>query len=154
MATDSFGHKQALARRMGIMYVIWNHQIWSPGPDSTWRAYTGTNPHTDHVHISLSWAGARAETSFWSGTVVQGLPGDDQFSHGGSGHGGGYDWPPAGGDDASTPTTTPPHRSRAPRPTTTTSTTVPHATTTVAHTTSTTASPSEQAGGGQVGAGP
>ena len=159
MATDSYGHKQALARRMGIMYVIWNHQIWSPGPDSTWRPYTGTNPHTDHVHISLSWAGARAETSFWSGTVVPGLPGDDQFNHGGGGHGGGYDWPATGGDDTSTPTTAPsPNgRSHPPRSTTTSSTsttTVWHASTTVPHTTSTTTPRSQQPGGGQVGAGP
>jgi hypothetical protein len=74
-ATDQYGHKHAMARRMGIMYVIWNHSIWSAyEADAGWQPYTGTNPHTDHVHISLSWAGARAETSFWSGTVVPGLP--------------------------------------------------------------------------------
>lgn len=148
MATDSYGHKQALARRMGIMYVIWNHQIWSPGPDSTWRPYTGSHPHTDHVHISLSWAGARAETSFWSGTVVPGLPGDGQYT---DGHGGrGYNWPPSGGDDwtpatpttpttPSTPTTAPRSRpSRSPGPTTsTTSTTMPTTSTTAASTSST-----------------
>ncbi|MBV8690163.1 MAG: hypothetical protein JOY57_00780, partial [Actinobacteria bacterium] len=151
MATDSFGHKQALARRMGIMYVIWNHQIWSPGPDSTWRPYTGSNPHTDHVHISLSWAGARAETSYWSGTVVPGLPGDDQF-RGGSGSGGtsgGHQWDSSAGDHWSgpTPTTTP-----TTAPSTSTSTTVPHrrheypapTSTTVARSTTTTA-PLQQA---------
>src|SRR5581483_6691925 len=113
MATDAYGHKQALARRMGIMYVIWNAQIWSPGPDSTWRPYTGSNPHTDHVHISLSRAGARAETSYWSGTVVPGLPGDDQYSGGGggggggSGGGGGHQWDGTAGDHwPSTPSTT------------------------------------------------
>jgi hypothetical protein len=74
-ATDSYGHPHALARRMGIMYVIWNHQIWGAYQASAgWRPYDGSNPHTDHVHISLSWAGARAETSFWSGHVVPGLP--------------------------------------------------------------------------------
>jgi hypothetical protein len=74
-ATDSYGHRHALARRMGIMYVIWNNQIWSAyRADAGWQAYTGANPHTDHVHISLSWAGARAETSYYSGKVVPGLP--------------------------------------------------------------------------------
>ena len=74
-ATDAAGHRYALARRMGVMYVIWNQQIWGAyDADSGWRPYEGDNPHTDHVHISLSWAGARGETSFWSGTVVTGLP--------------------------------------------------------------------------------
>jgi hypothetical protein len=74
MATDSHGNKDALVRRMGIMYVIWNHQIWSAyRAGAGWRPYTGSSPHTDHVHISLSWAGALAKTSFWSGTVVEGL---------------------------------------------------------------------------------
>jgi hypothetical protein len=70
-ATDAQGHKFALARRMGIMYVIWNHQIWGAyAANDGWRPYDGDNPHTNHVHISLSWAGARGETSFWSGQVL------------------------------------------------------------------------------------
>jgi hypothetical protein len=75
LATDSYGHQHALARRMGVMYVIWNQHIWHAyRADLGWQPYTGTSPHTDHVHISLSWAGARAETSYYSGTVVRGLP--------------------------------------------------------------------------------
>ena len=70
-ATDAQGHKFALARRMGIMYVIWNHQIWGAySANEGWRPYDGDNPHTNHVHISLSWAGARGETSYWSGAVL------------------------------------------------------------------------------------
>ncbi len=70
-ATDAQGHPFALARRMGIMYVIWNHQIWGAyDANQGWRPYDGDNPHTNHVHISMSWAGARAETSFWSGEVL------------------------------------------------------------------------------------
>jgi peptidoglycan hydrolase-like protein with peptidoglycan-binding domain len=48
------------------MYVIFNKQIWrgySPG----WTSYTGASPHTDHIHISLTWNGARGHTSFWTG---------------------------------------------------------------------------------------
>ena len=55
-----------MAARLGIMYVIYNRKIWasySPG----WRDYTGADPHTSHIHISLSWNGARAHTSFWTG---------------------------------------------------------------------------------------
>ena len=70
-ATDAQGHTFALARRMGVMYVIWNHQIWGAySANDGWRPYDGDNPHTNHVHISLSWAGARGETSFWSGAVL------------------------------------------------------------------------------------
>jgi len=57
-----------MAARLGIMYVIYNHKIWSsysPG----WRDYSGYDPHTSHVHVSLSWNGARADTSFWTGKV-------------------------------------------------------------------------------------
>ncbi|MPZ97620.1 MAG: hypothetical protein GEU96_22555 [Propionibacteriales bacterium] len=70
LATDKDGHKYAMARRLGIQYVIWNKRIWgSYAASSGWRRYTGANPHTDHVHFSLSWAGARKETSFWTGST-------------------------------------------------------------------------------------
>lgn len=67
LATDSAGNRHALARRMGIMYVIWNRQIWSAYRISEgWRPYTGASPHTDHMHISMSWDGALGRTSFWA----------------------------------------------------------------------------------------
>jgi hypothetical protein len=68
--TDTYGNRYAMARRLGIQYVIWNHKIWGAYSASAgWRKYTGANPHTDHVHISFTWAGARAKTSFWTGKV-------------------------------------------------------------------------------------
>lgn len=37
-----------------IKYVIWNRRIFSSSiAPWTWRAYTGTDPHTNHVHISV-----------------------------------------------------------------------------------------------------
>jgi hypothetical protein len=70
-ATDAYGNKFAQARRLGIMYVIWNHRIWSASSaGSGWRPYTGADPHTGHMHISLSWAGAQKKTSYWTGTVA------------------------------------------------------------------------------------
>ena len=60
---DARGRRFARARRLGIMYLIWNKRIWSPWEG--WRAYTGSSPHRDHVHFSFSWAGARKKTSFW-----------------------------------------------------------------------------------------
>ncbi|MEZ4222187.1 MAG: MYXO-CTERM sorting domain-containing protein [Polyangiaceae bacterium] len=73
LAKDEHGNACALARRTGMMYFIWNKQIWgayrSPnGSCATagWKAYTGTNPHTDHVHFSWAWPGAKKQTSFWT----------------------------------------------------------------------------------------
>lgn len=58
------------ARRTGIMYLIWNRQIWSSYRRAEgWRPYRGANPHTDHVHFSFSWAGAMQRTSWWTGIV-------------------------------------------------------------------------------------
>jgi hypothetical protein len=77
-ATDKHGNKHAIARRVGIMYIVWNRRMWgawNPG----WETYcvqkgnkcvdpddgSVKHPHRDHMHISFSWPGARKETSFW-----------------------------------------------------------------------------------------
>ncbi|MCW2748910.1 MAG: hypothetical protein JWR83_20 [Aeromicrobium sp.] len=55
------------ARRLGIMYIIYNKKIWA-----IYREREGWRPsydHVDHVHISFSWNGARGNTSFWTGKV-------------------------------------------------------------------------------------
>jgi hypothetical protein len=58
------------------MYMIWDAKIWkSYQADKGWQRYTGASPHTDHVHFSLSWAGAYAKTSYWTGTVAPVMPG-------------------------------------------------------------------------------
>src|SRR5262249_4156300 len=62
------GQRGEMASRLGVMYIIYNRKIWasySPG----WRTYTGADPHTTHIHVSLSWNGARAHTSYWTGRV-------------------------------------------------------------------------------------
>lgn len=65
------------ARRLGVMYVIWNRYIWvNTRNGATWQEYTGPVPHTDHVHVSLSWAGAYERTSWWTGVA---LPGEAEF---------------------------------------------------------------------------
>jgi hypothetical protein len=133
-ATDQYGHRNALARRLGVMYVIWNQQIWGAySADAGWRPYSGDSPHTDHVHISLSWAGARAETSFYSGQVVAGLPGDAPAPSPDGSLGSRGSRPPTstttstvtgdGGRRRRPPPTTTTTTTRPPRPTTTTSTT-------------------------------
>jgi peptidoglycan hydrolase-like protein with peptidoglycan-binding domain len=62
------GEPGELAARLGVMYVIYNHKIWA-GYAPGWRRYDGADPHTSHIHISLTWNGARAHTSFWTGRV-------------------------------------------------------------------------------------
>ena len=67
LATDAHGNQYALARRLGIMYVIWDRHIWSAyNASAGWRPYSGSNPHTGHVHISLSRRGGDKLTTFWS----------------------------------------------------------------------------------------
>ena len=61
---DGRGNRYARARRIGMMYMIWNRRIWFPWEG--WSAYSGSSPHTDHVHFSFSWPGARKKTTFWN----------------------------------------------------------------------------------------
>jgi hypothetical protein len=61
----------AMARRFGINYIIWNRKIWGVYSSSKgWVAYTGSVPHTDHVHFSFSWDGAMKRTSWWTGKAT------------------------------------------------------------------------------------
>jgi hypothetical protein len=71
LATDNHGNQAANARRLGVMYIIWNHRIWgSYAANSGWRAYNGSDPHTGHVHFSFTWAGAEKRTSWWTKSVA------------------------------------------------------------------------------------
>jgi len=66
------------ARRLGVMYIIWNEHVWNnTSSNAQWRDYTGPVPHTDHVHVSLTWAGAYERTSWWTGVA---LPGEAEVS--------------------------------------------------------------------------
>jgi hypothetical protein len=82
-ATDKQGNRHAMARRMGIMYVIWDDHIYSAYNGFTKRLYTTCDPrskcskttrHRDHVHVSLSRAGAAAQTSFYRARNVPSVP--------------------------------------------------------------------------------
>jgi hypothetical protein len=81
LATDKAGNRYANARRLGVMYVIWNNKMWSSYRTSEgWRPYStcATTPsaaydtacHRNHIHISLSWEGAMGRTSFWTKSVA------------------------------------------------------------------------------------
>ena len=75
LATDSYGNTYAMAKRLGVMYIIWDHQMWRAYSNSEhqanhWDPYVGVSGHTDHVHFSFGWNGARKATSFWTGVVA------------------------------------------------------------------------------------
>lgn len=55
------------ARRLGIMYVIYDEKIW--GVYNTEGGWRPSRDHRDHVHVSFSWNGARGNVSFWTGRV-------------------------------------------------------------------------------------
>ncbi len=69
LATDEHGNTHAVARRLGIMYIIWNRQIWA-AYRPYWRPYrcngTPSSCHTNHIHFSFSWPGARKQTTWWT----------------------------------------------------------------------------------------
>jgi len=79
-ATDRAGNAHARARRMGVMYVIWNDHMYSawdryeaePYRSSSCpriRTCSATLRHRDHVHISLTRQAARGGTSWYSGRL-------------------------------------------------------------------------------------
>ena len=80
-ATDEYGNQYAMARRLGIMYIIWNKKIWGAyAADEGWRCYYAcpgkpssynNDPHTGHVHVSFDWAGALKHVTYWGYGLVQ-----------------------------------------------------------------------------------
>lgn len=78
MRTDARGNPFAMARRLGVMYVIYYNKIWGAW-SGQWEEYLDCDSrpsaahdnlcHRDHMHISLSWNGAIGHTSFWSKQV-------------------------------------------------------------------------------------
>ena len=81
LAPDREQRGYAIARRLGVMYLIWNNRIWSTSrADEGWRPYSDcaghpersadSRCHRDHLHISLSWEGARGVTSYWTGRAA------------------------------------------------------------------------------------
>ncbi len=75
---DAEGNEHALARRTGIMYIIWNDRMWASYDRFEVKDYsvsvackrtrtcTKTARHRDHVHISLSKPGGRGDTSWYT----------------------------------------------------------------------------------------
>ena len=82
LATGPSGEPAELARRMGVMYVIWNDKIWASYDQFRVRAYRSSSckrlatcsrtlRHRDHMHISLTRPGGNGRTSWYAGRVPQ-----------------------------------------------------------------------------------
>lgn len=60
-----------------IKYVIWDRRIMSGagGPSPwVWRAYTGANQHTQHLHLSVVSGAAGDNTAAWAGITPTEAP--------------------------------------------------------------------------------
>jgi hypothetical protein len=75
-APDDLGQPHALARRMGIMYIIWDDTMYASYEGFVPRRYLSsgcrsrrscspTLRHRDHMHISLTRQGAKGLTSWY-----------------------------------------------------------------------------------------
>lgn len=80
-ATDKAGNAHALARRMGVMYVIWNDHMYASYRGFEKRDYlssscrslkrcSATLRHRNHMHLSLSRPGGKGRTSWYAGRVA------------------------------------------------------------------------------------
>jgi hypothetical protein len=45
-----------------IKYIIWNRRIWQW---NGWQAYSGTNPHTSHLHLSVKATSIADDRTQW-----------------------------------------------------------------------------------------
>jgi hypothetical protein len=75
-APDDTGEPHALARRMGVMYVIWNDRMYAAYDGFVAKRYLSSScrnrrtcsptlRHRDHMHISLTRQGAKGLTSWY-----------------------------------------------------------------------------------------
>jgi peptidoglycan hydrolase-like protein with peptidoglycan-binding domain len=58
-----------------IKYLISNRRIWNPAISKAWRVYTGTNPHTEHMHVSAVKGTLADDARDWDlGEILSGEP--------------------------------------------------------------------------------
>lgn len=63
---------QSNAVELQVAYIIWNHNQWSWARRAEgWRPYTLANKHIDHIHVDLSWEGARNPSPLFQQGVTE-----------------------------------------------------------------------------------
>lgn len=81
LAPDDTGQPSALARRMGVMYLIWDDQMYASYDGFVAKRYLSsgcrnrrtcspTLRHRDHLHVSLTRQGAKGVTSWYVAQAV------------------------------------------------------------------------------------
>lgn len=60
-----------------IKYVIWDRRIWNP--TAGWRVYSGANPHTSHLHLSVVASPACDSTAPWAG-ITSAVPPEENMA--------------------------------------------------------------------------
>lgn len=85
--------EQCIDESRPTSYVVYNREIWSRTKDFKPRPYTGDNPHTDHIHVSIQY-GDHWESADWvwnissfekgSGSASRGGASDDMNEFGGA----------------------------------------------------------------------
>lgn len=58
------------ADKLGIQMVIWDRWLWSPSRSPRSRAYTGSHPHHDHLHVEITPEAARMELPWYQGNMT------------------------------------------------------------------------------------
>ena len=74
LAPDANGNYSANARRLGVQQILWWDRCWNTDDDrgvvSAGRMRKCGIGHFDHVHVDLTFRGARGRTSYWGGRPV------------------------------------------------------------------------------------
>lgn len=74
-----------------LWYIIWNRKLYSNTYDWVPRAYTGSNPHTDHMHIEIyQTTTAEDWTGYWGISPSGTTPGQNPPPSTGGSPGGTY----------------------------------------------------------------
>jgi len=77
---DSYAFARSLAKSGDprIRYIISNGQIFTPTVSSSWRTYSGSNPHDHHAHVSVSESASLFDsTTNWQWEAgMKAMPGD------------------------------------------------------------------------------
>jgi hypothetical protein len=63
--TYAVAEQLRLSRDRRISYVISNHRITGPSHGWNWGPYGGTDPHTNHMHVSVAAAAVADYTADW-----------------------------------------------------------------------------------------
>jgi len=74
---DKLSDALCMAQDNRVNYIIANRLITGPNYGWIWDSYDGADPHTNHIHISVTNAALADMTYAW---CLPGLPGDEEMT--------------------------------------------------------------------------